>query len=340
MAGLIGSDGRAGVYWRGSDGYVYTKNNLGQTMNAGVGVGVLKPGDQTFGGLKYREIAAPQAAPVQNQAPAPVNPNGGGGGGTATPKVDKSNDIALQLAGLGAVDTQTNAGLGSIDAALAKLTGQYDTEAASNEGTYKVQSDTNQTNLQKNKQTSLVNAAQGRQGLLGTLSSIGALSGSGIDLANNAVQKGANEDLAGAADNYGTNQSGLDTAIGTFRQEDKMRRDNANTSGENARTNVRGDAAKSRMSFYSNLANDYAAMGDENAAKDYTGRAAALYPEMAKANVPNSNIGYSGAAFTPGTLQNYIAGADSTQVQATPASPGGLPGLIAAPTKKKQLQVV
>lgn len=283
--------------------------------------------------------APAKATQATNNAAAPANPNGvatgSGSGGTTA---DKSNDIALQLAGIGAIDQQTGAGLSSIDRALAGLTGQYDTETTANEGNYHTQSDTNENNLQKNKQTALVNAAQGRQGLFSTLSSLGALNGDGIVLANGAVQKGANDDLSGAADNYGENQQGLDTAIGTFRQEDKERRDNAVTAAANARTNVQNEAAKNRMSFLSNLANDYSAEGNAGQAKTYADQASALYPQIASTSIPDSNIAYTGAAFTPGTLANYMAGADNTQVTATPTQGGALPGLVAAPAKKKQLQ--
>lgn len=346
MASLIGSDGRAGVYWRGSDGNIYTRNNLGQINKSGSGAGVLAPGDQTFGGLRFREIAnpSPSQPAASSQAPAPSNPNGGGGGGgSAGPqRADRSNSIAMNMAGLGAVDRQTAAGLAAIDRAFRQLTGQYDEETAANEKMYGTQSDTNQVNLQKNKQAGLANAAQGRRGLFGVLSSLGALNGSGIDLANDAVKKGANADLSEASDTFGENQSMLDTAIGTFRREDKTRRENANSSADNARTNVRGDAAKTRMNLYTSLANDFSQQLDEGNARKYTDLAASLYPEIARSNVPNANIAYTGAAFTPGSLQNYIAGADSTQVTTTPNTPGapGVPGLVARPNKKKQTQLV
>lgn len=275
-------------------------------------------------------VGQPSGGGTRSVAPA------GGGGGVVRP--DKTNDIRLQEAGLAAVDSQLNTGLGSISAALAKLLGQYDTETGTNEGIYKTQSETNQNNLQKNKQTALVNAAAGRQGLFGTLAAIGALNGSGIEVANRAVQKGANDDLAGAADSYGTNQSGLDTAIGQYRQDDKMRRENAETAAENARLNARSEAAKTRMTLFTNLANNWAEMGDAAKARSYTEQAAALYPEMARTTIPNAAINYTGAAFSPGQLQNYIAGADSTAVTTTPTGGdrGTLPGLIAAPGKKKQ----
>lgn len=322
-----------GVYWIGANGKTYI--NV-----AGIAGGpqewhapLLSP--QQMGLQQINDPNPPAGGPPT----APSNPNGGA---PAAPKVDKSNDIALQNAGLGAVDSQYNSGVSAIDAALGKLTGQYNTEATANEGNYTTQSDTNQNNLQKNKQTSLVNAAQGRQGLFGSLASLGALNGSGIELANRAVQKGANDDLSGAADNYSTNQSGLDTAIGQFRQEDKFRRENASTSAENAKTNAANEAAKSRMQFYSNLSNDYAAMDDKGNASKFSGLASSLYPTLAKTSIPNSNIAYSGAAFTPGTLADYMAGANSTVVNTTPTQGGqGIPGLIASPSlKKKQLATV
>ena len=285
-------------------------------------------------GISYAELMAP---PPSSGAPKQT----GSSTSAAAAKPDRSNSIALQLAGLGSLDNQTATGIAGVDSALAKLTGQYDTETTSNEGNYTGQSTTNQSNLQKNKQTALVNASQGRQGLFGTLSSLGALSGDGINLANRAVQKGANDDLSGAADTFSENQQGLDTAIGQYRQEDKMRRENAETSASNSKLNIQNKAAETRMKFLSQLADDYSQMGNEGEAKRYAGEAAGLYPTLARTSVPDANLSYSGASFTPSTLANYIAGADSTQVQATPTAGGAaVPGLIASPIKKKQLQAV
>lgn len=287
----------------------------------------------------------PRAEEIEAKAPPATPPTGPGNsnGGSGTTYSDKSNDISLQNAGLGAVDTQTTAGTAAVDTALGKLNGQYDTEAATNTKTYQTNSDQNQNNLQRNKQTALVNAAQGRRGLLGTLSSLGALGGSGITLANEAVQKGANEDLSGAGDTYATNQTGLDTAINAFKQQDKERRDNAVTAAGDAKTNIQNEAAKNKQTFYSNLAKDYADQGDSSNAAKFTKMAADLFPSIASTSVPSTNLGYTAAAFNSPSLANYLAGANSTQVKTTPAtgsgnSAGTLPGLIATPAKK-QLQV-
>lgn len=330
------------VYWVGADGNVYLKGangvqNLGSSNGQNYNLG--------NGGFESNTLKqSVQATRISDPNPpktAPSNPNGSGSSSGGATTQDRSNDIALQQAGLGSVDSQTQAGIAAINAALGSLTGQYDTETAANEGNYHTQSDTNQNNLQKNKQSALVNAAQGRQGLYGTLASLGALNGSGVTLANQAVQRGANDDLSGAGDTYDTNQTGLDTAIGTFRQEDTKRRQDAQTATNDAITGVNNQAAKTKQTFLSNLANDYSAEGNAGQAKAFSDQAAALYPQIAQSSVPSSNIGYEGAAFTPGSLGNYLAGSASTAVTATPTQGGKNPGLFASTiltgddTKKK-----
>lgn len=342
------SQPRAGqIYWKGADGNIYLQGSGGN----GAGVQNLgnasqaKPWDLTLNGAQ--EIAEPNApqpggATTGGGAPAPGNPNSGAAVAAVAAKPDKTNDINLNQAGLGAVDSQTAAGLAAIDKALGTLYGQYDEETGANTKTYHTNSDTNQGNLQKNKQSAFVNAAQGRQGLFGTLSSLGALNGSGIDLANNAVKHGADEDLTGAANNFATNQSGLDASLEIYKREDKARRQNADLQAGNAKTNVNNDAARSKQNFYKNIANDYDTMGDAGGAKQYSNLAASLYPQVAATNVPNANLGYSAAAFNAPSLASYIAGAGGTEVSTAPTNgtgpAGALPGLVAGAGAEKKKQ--
>lgn len=265
---------------------------------------------------------------------APSNPNN-----NAPTYANKSNDIAAQLAYLNAEDTKNSAGTAAINTSLGRLNGTYDAETTANEGDYTTNSQQNQGNLQKNKQTALVNAAQGRQGLSGTLASLGALNGSGIDLMNRAVTNGANEDLAGAAENYSTNQGALDTSIGTYRQQDKERRDAAETAAADARTNLANSIAQERAGMYSKLADDYSSQGDSANAKLYADKIIGLAPQIAATSIPTTSLAPQTAAYTPTSLANYMAGANSTQVTTAPSNgAGGTPGLIAAPTKKRVLQ--
>lgn len=316
-----------GVYWVGQDGNTYMKaSGISGVQKWSA---PLLPPDQ----LGLTQIADPSAP-----TPAPTNPTGASGPAV----VDKSNDIALNNAGLTGADQQQTAGLGSIDKALGGLIGQYDTEKTANEGNYGSQSDTNRGNLQTNKETALVNATQGRRGLFGTLSSLGALNGSGIDLANEAVQKGANEDLTGAEGNFSTNQTGLDSAITKFRQDDERRRNDANSAATNAKGKVQHDTAVTKQGIFSNLANDYAAMGDKGSASRYTQMAADLYPTVANNSIPDTtNLTAETAAFTPGTLANYLNNGATTvsagPAQGTGAGQGNLPSLFATNDQKKKV---
>lgn len=336
------------VYWVGADGNVYIKGDNAVNGGATTNIGDSTKANYNLGASGFESNTLQQSINAQQisdpNAPvgsAPSSPNGGSGSGTQYQ--DKSNDIALQNAGLGGADLQQNSGLSAIDKALGGLVGQYDTESTANEGNYHTQSDTNRNNLQTNKQTALVNAAQGRRGLFSTLSSLGALNGSGIDLANEAVQKGANEDLTGAEGTFSGNQVGLDTAINTFHAQDKQRRDDANTAAENAKTKVKHDTAVTKQGIFGNLANDYSAEGNSGEAARYTKMAADLYPDVANNSIPSSNLGYTAAAFTPGTLANYINNG-ATSVTAAPTQSGSsgqpnLPTLVAqnSDQKKKQL---
>lgn len=268
-------------------------------------------------------------------APAPANPNGV----VAAPALpDKSNDIALQNAGLSAVNTQRSSGLSAVQDALNKILGGYSTEAANNQTNYTTQSDVNQNNLQRAKQAALVAAAQGRQGLFGTLSSLGALSGSGIQLANNAVQQGANVDLAGAGDTFGQNQTALDTNIGQFNQANERRKLEAQAAAADAQKGVTNQAAVEQQKIYTTLADDYAAMGNTAKAQEYTQLAASLFPDIATSSIPQTSLVPTAAAYTPATLSNYIAGQVGTNVAATPSNGAALPGLVASTLAQRRRQ--
>ena len=226
-----------------------------------------------------------QTAVVQ---PGPGDSNGQNSGGTKYE--DKSGDIAYQNAGLDSVDAATKTNLAGVQTALDRVSGLYDADAASATGSYDTNSTQNQNNLQKTKATALINAAQGRKGLFGTLAGLGALNGSGIDLANEAVQRGANEDLSTAGDTYATNQGGLDTAIGNFTKENDQRKDDAKNAAGNNRTNIQNDAAKNKQAYYKTLSDDYTKMGDSANAAKFAKMAGDLFPAIAATSLPTTAV--------------------------------------------------
>jgi len=339
-----------GSFWTGADGNVYVAGSQGVHS-----AGKADANTNAYWTSKGFRGEADPNAPKTPAAPTnqnggngggtgpggPSNPNntGGGGGSSAPVYEDKSGDIGVNQAGYDSVDSQVKAGTSHVDDLYNKIVTGYNTEKNTNEGDYTAKSNTNENNLQKNKDAAKINAAQGRRGLFGTLSSLGALNGDGITLANNAVQNGANKDLSGAADNFATNQSGLDKSIGDFRLADAKRRADAQTEADNEKTAVKGQGAKDRQVYLSKIADDYQLENKLPEAADYRNRVAALFPEIAAANVPTSGLTSAAAPYTAASLASYLAQANGTQVTTAPGASGasgvaGLPGLIASNKKR------
>ena len=279
----------------------------------------------------------PQPTPVPTPVPAPVDPNASAPAAPVLP--DRSNSIRVNEAALAGADAQRTSGLAAIQDTLGKLFGRYGEEASGNDANYNEQSDANKGNLLRNTQAAMVNAAEGRRGLFGILSSLGALSGSGVTLANRAVQNGANADISGANDTFGENQVTLDTGIRDFRTADERRRQDAEQAAEASRQNLENQVLTTKQKTYSSLADDYSQMGNAGRAKEYADMVAALFPDIARTSVPAAAINYAGATYAPGTLNKYVAGSNGTQIQATPAAGTSLPGLVAvSPTQKKKVE--
>ena len=332
------------IYWLGQDGNAYLKGVGGDKAAVTKYTNPTNATDNGFSGLnngiqgqsvQADKISDPNAPKVNG----PPNPNNNSGNSTTPLYKDKSSDILVQNAGLASNETNTANGLAGVDAARAALGARYAAETTANENNYKNESDSNTNDLQIGKQTSLVRAAAGRQGLLGTLSSLGAISGDSLALANQAVQSGANQDLAGVNKNFSTNQSTLDSAIGQYRREDQNRNDSADTAAKNARINTTNTGLQARQAFLQSLVGDYTDQGDAAQAKTYAEQIAALYPQIA-ANTPSADLAYQGAAYTSPTLANYVGrGNTSVSLGPTPSdnSSGGpsLSAVNSSSDKKK-----
>lgn len=331
-----------GVVWVGADGNTYVKAaGVKGVVNAG-SPALFNQEAKYYGYSGLKQIADPNP-PANSGAntgytggygSANTGGGGGGGGGTTSNYQDKSQDIGMQTAGLGSVDATQQSGIDNINKALSTIMGEYDADANNAKTSYTNESNANQGDLQSNKQTALEDAVQGRRGLFSTLASLGALSGTGLDLANRAVQKGANQDLTTAADTFATNQNALDSGYGSFQTQDKTRRTQAQSAAANDIEQVKNDAARTRQQYLTAIANDYQDEGNTAAAKNYAAQAASLFPTIASTNVPTIDIGYSGSAYTAPTLQHYVGQANNTTVQNSPsAAPSNslfnIPGLLA-----------
>lgn len=332
-------DSPKGVYWRGADGKVYVSGSGG--TNA---AGMWDPNTQNYWTSRGYELVADPlgGGGGQTQGTSTYSRTATGGGGTVVPELNQAAIDNTQKA-IGSLDTELAVGNKSIDDSFGSLIGGYDREAQRAETDYSDQTVTNNQNFAKNKQNALLAAAQGRRGLRGTLASIGALSGYGGRLADRAVTQGANADIGGAAETSATNALGLDRAIGNFREEDKNRRADAETARTNQRTAQEGRILSKRQQFFQKMAELFGEGGRTAEATDYLNRAGDLNTPIAqKSAVAATPFSARAAAFTPGKLADYLAGAGDMTVEVAPGgiNRGGPTTILAGRGRRKDEELL
>lgn len=319
----------AGVYWIGSNGKTYMKGDGIQGVTEWFAP--LKSPEQ----MGFTQIDDPVNPTGQVQGATTTAPSGGG----TTAKVLNQGAVNATQQAIDSLGVEQDTGYRNIDDSFNSLLSRYGKEAERNEADYNEQTETNTKNLTKNKQNALVAAAQGRRGLRGTLASLGALSGDGAVLADRAVTQGANQDIGEAADSFATNAGTLDKAIGRFREEDKDRRAEAETTKMNQRTALEGSIAAKRQNFFQKMAELYGGADRTAEANDFLGKAGALNNEIAsKTRVASTAFTPRAAAFTPGDLESYLAGAGDMTVDVTAGGNGaeGPTSILAGRGRRKR----
>lgn len=319
----------AGVYWRGTDGNLYVKADgfhNGQVSQFNPQEGNTAQAD-FINGLK--EISDPNTGGHVEGVSTVASAGGAGSAATAAEAAKRAANEAgrsnTQKA-IDSLDTELSVGNKNIDDEAASITSKYDKEAAANEADYGEQTVTNNQSLLRNKQNALVAGAQGARGLRATLSSLGALGGDGIKLANRAVTNAANQDIGEATETAGTNAVTLDKSISRARDEDKDRRDELATQQRNQKTALEGKVESKRQSYFQKMADLFGEVGDAGNATSWLNRAGDLNaPIAAKTAVAATPFSTRAAAFTPGTLADYLAGAGDMTVSTADGGNGSAP---------------
>lgn len=258
----------------------------------------------------------------------PVTDDSGGysSGGDTDPVLNQAA-VDNTMKAISSLDTELGIGRDNIQSAYDDLIGGYDRERERTREDYDEGVVTNTKNLQSNKQNALVSAAQGLRGLRGVLSSIGALSGDGRTLANRAVTTEANRDIGGAADTFAGNAKNLDRAWERFDEEDDERRQDAEDARVNQRRSLKGSILGKKQDYFQKLAELYGEADNTTAAEKYLNKAGDLNTPIAEMTaVKASPFTRRGAAFTPGDLESYLAGAGDMTVQVAGGGVGGQGG--------------
>lgn len=304
----------------------------------GAGLNKIVGNDGTTGSSAKWDISAAANAfkEWQNGRQTTVADQQAGAASSAAARAEAAQRAQSQAAlgntqkAIDSLGTELQTGYGNIDAETGAIRSRYDREAATNEADYNDQTVSNNQSLLKNKQNSLQAAAQGARGLRGTLASIGALGGDGIKLANRAVTTAANQDVGQATETAAGNSQTLDKAIGRFREEDRDRRNELDTQARNNRTALEGRVEAKRQSYYQKMADLFGDLGNGGEAANYLNRAGDLNNTIAsKTAVAAAPIASRGAAFTPGSLADYLAGAGDMTVS---TAEGDMTGMGTTPS--------
>lgn len=256
---------------------------------------------------------------VESQVP------GASGSGSSFKDTSAARSATQQA--LDALGTSLDTSYGNIDSEYGDLISDYDLDVGRVNQDYDRESGTNTNNLLRNRQNALMAAAQGRRGLRGTLASLGALSGDGSFLADQAVTTAANSDLGGAQDAYKTNFTNLETAKTRFEEDDLKRRQDAEAAKEGQREVARRENLERRQTLLEKLASLFSDAGMNNEAAQYLSQSGGLNQEIASLG------GVIGSAFTPGqaqfspaALENYLAGAGDMSVRVQGGDNGAIGG--------------
>lgn len=301
------------VYWVGRNGNVYYRSG-DKVTDAGK---LIKDYGDGFDAQRLSAQSNKIPDPVKEEKSAPVVPSDTGSGGSAGPsKVLNQAAVSATQQAIDSLGIERDTGFRNIDEGYKSLIGKYDRERANTEEDYTEGTVTNTQNLQRNKQNALVASAQGLKGLRGVLASIGAIGGDGAKLANQAVTTATNQDIGGATEAYSTNAQSLGKAWERFGEEDEDRRREAATAKTNQRTALEGSVAAKRQQYYQKMAELYGDVDNVGAATDWLNKAGGLNREIAsKTRVASTPYSAKAAAYSPGDLEDYLAGVNDMTVK-------------------------
>lgn len=219
----VGSDGLNGVYWVGSDGNIYAKDNAGKVTNFGKGLGVAQNGFDAAGGSSesFRKIDDPNPGKASGGggggATAAAAPGGGGGGGISYP--DLSGAIAILRSNIAGLDPIYNSSVANAESA-------YTT--ANNERISKFNSTKDQSDQSgiSNDQTVLTsrnsigkNTRASADSIASILGSLG-MGGSTTNKALSTIADKSNDDSNTANYTYGKNKQSILQAWNDYVNQD------------------------------------------------------------------------------------------------------------------------
>lgn len=313
-----------GSYWIGQDGNVWVAGS-GGVNSAG-------PADANTSAYWNSRGFSPINDPVSSQQTTNLTPGGSGGSGQTyqdTTAARAANQVSIDSLG-----TVLNNSLTGADAEYNEVTKAYDTEDAANLQKYQGDVEKNEITRDGNTQASLLGAARGSRGLYATLASLGALGGTGRTLANRAISTEANADLGAGEKSFETNVDTLFDARSEVEKKEKQRRLDADKIKADTKQSAEYDYFKGNQDLAKEMAGLWSSAGNTGEAANWLGKSSSYTPQMAsKTKVNPAKYAKDALAYSPGAMNEYLGGLNSTAVNVAGGSP--VNGAVYTSTKKR-----
>jgi len=321
-----------GVYWIGANGNIYTKDPILGVKDRGSGGGVIAPGDKSFGGASYSQIADPNPPRAPQQQPSQTLPDYGGVSAAPTgPTAAQTSPLLASLATLDEILGNKNT---ASQSEYNRAIQGYDAADALDKRAYDENTQQNEKSLTSNNQAALLNAANGATGLRGLLSSLGALGGSGLNIISKLVGLAANQDTGAARDTFDTNATALNQNWAQTEQAGRQRREDADAILKNSIQNNKADVLSSRQSIYQQLAQLYGP--DDAQGNVYASKAASLSaPIAATTKATVAPYAKASSLFSPEALKTYLAGTQNLNVNTSGSDATAINSPVFPGQKKK-----
>lgn len=328
--GQIQGPGMNGSYWIGQDGNVWYASSSG-TKNMGTPINTSMGGfDAQFGSAQAGSIGDPN---VQQQTTQTDFSSGGGGAAAPTYKDTTAEREGTQLS-LDSLGTIRGNALTGADTEYKNVTDAYGIENAENLTKYNKDVESNEITRDGNTQAALRGAAQGSRGLYSTLASIGALGGTGRQLANRAVATEANTDLGAGEKSFETNVESLFDTRGLVEKEEKQRQLDADKILKDTKQGAEYDYLKGNQDLSSQMAKHWTDAGNNGEADNWTRKASAFTPQMAaQTKVNPAQYARKSLKYAAPEMDNYLGGLNSTAVNVASGNP--VNGALYTSTRKK-----
>lgn len=222
---------------------------------------------------------------------------------------------------LSAVDVELRNNLASNRGEYDNILSDYRAQDASDRQEYERQVGQNETQFTTNRHNQLLSGARLNNSLRNILASMGALAGTGSQLAGDTATRITNRAIGEAGENFSDNAATLDRTWSNAEREQERRRKQAETELERRNLATERSALEGRQGILNSLANLFGS--DTQQGQQYLSQAGELYGQIANTSRPViADYAAANATYSPAELNSYLAGIGNNPAEVSRTAPG------------------